>query len=79
MNFIEMSDNRKLAFTKTNYIIMIAGVLLLIIGFYIMTLDKEPYGFGFLGLTLGPIVVMLGFLTQFLAILYKPKAKSEGQ
>lgn len=68
-----MSDKSKFAFQKANYLIMLAGVLTLIIGFFIMGSDGEPYGFGFLGLTLGPIVVMLGFLIQFVAILYKPK------
>ncbi len=57
--------------------IMIAGVVVLVVGFIIMTMDTEPYGFGFLGLTLGPIVVMLGFLMQFVAIMYKPKANSD--
>ena len=71
-----MSEN-KFAFSRINYIIMIAGIVLLAIGFIIMTMDTEPYGFGFLGLTLGPIVVMLGFLSQFIAILYKPKKESE--
>lgn len=72
-----MSEKRKLAFEKSNYMIMIIGVVILITGFVIMTMDTEPYGFGFLGLTLGPIVVMLGFLTQFVAIFYKKKAKQE--
>ncbi len=72
-----MSEKRKLAFSKANYIIMIAGVLILAIGFILMTLDTEPYGFGFLGLTLGPITVMIGFIIQFVAIFYKPKTKSE--
>jgi len=72
-----MTEKRKLAFSKINYFIMIGGVILLALGFFIMTLDKEPYGFGFLGITLGPIIVMLGFLTQFVAIFYKPKAKEE--
>lgn len=67
-----MSDQR-FAFSKRNYIIMIVGVVVLILGFLIMSSDSEPYGFGFLGLTLGPIVVMLGFLIQFIAIFYKPK------
>jgi len=55
---------------------MLAGVLVLILGFFIMSSDSEPYGFGFMGITLGPIVVVLGFLVQFVAIFYKPK-KSE--
>jgi len=67
-----MSDQR-FAFSKKNYIIMIIGIVVLALGFLIMSSDSEPYGFGFLGLTLGPIVVMLGFLIQFIAIFYKPK------
>ncbi len=54
--------------------IMIAGVLVLGLGLFVMTLDDEPYGFGTLGLTVGPIIVMLGFAIEFVAILYKPKA-----
>ena len=68
-----MSNKAKMAFGKKNYQLMIAGVILLILGFAIMSFDKADYGFGFMGLTLGPIVVMLGFATQFFAILYKPK------
>lgn len=71
-----MSNQNKFAFQKANYIIMLVGVLTLVLGFFIMASDSEPYGFGFLGLTLGPIVVMLGFIIEFVAILYKPK-KSE--
>lgn len=70
-----MSDKNKLAFKKINYMIMLAGVIVLILGFFIMTLDTEPYGFGFLGLTLGPLTVLLGFAIEFVAILYKPKSE----
>ncbi len=70
-----MSDSR-FAFSKINYIIMLAGIGLLALGFFVMTLDTEDYGFGFLGLTLGPVTVMLGFIAQFVAILYKPKSQS---
>ena len=68
-----MENKNKLAFKKINYIIMLVGIGLLALGFYIMTLDKEVYGFGIMGLTLGPIIVMLGFLTEFVAIFYKSK------
>jgi hypothetical protein len=63
----------KLVFDKTNYTIMLAGIAVLIIGFFVMTLDKEAYGFGFIGLTLGPLIVAAGFGIQFWAILHKPK------
>lgn len=68
-----MSKNNKLAFTKTNYILMIAGIAVLILGFILMSLDSEPYGFGTLGLTIGPLTVLTGFGIEFFAILHKPK------
>ncbi len=54
---------------------MAIGVILLIVGFTIMALDKDPYGFGFMGITLSPIIVLVGFVTEIFAILYTPKEK----
>jgi hypothetical protein len=62
----------KLPFGKKNYQLMIIGVVTLVVGFVIMSSDSEPHGFGFLGLTLGPIIVMAGFIIEILAILRKP-------
>ena len=63
--------NSGLPFKKTNYIHMLIGLGLIIVGFFIMTLDKEPFGFGFLGITLGPIIAFAGFIYEFYAILKK--------
>lgn len=60
-------------FGAENYRLMIIGVAVILIGFFIMTLDKEEFGFGFLGLTLGPLVVLSGFILEFFAILKTPK------
>lgn len=54
---------------------MIIGLVLLVIGFTTMALDKEPYGFGFLGITLSPLIVLAGFVTEIFAILYTPRQK----
>jgi len=62
----------KLPFGKNNYRYMIIGVITLVIGFIVMSIDSEPYGFGFLGLTLGPIIVVAGFVIEIFAILQKP-------
>jgi uncharacterized membrane protein HdeD (DUF308 family) len=62
----------KLPFGRKNYQLMIIGVLTLVVGFIIMSSDNKPHGFGFLGLTLGPIVVMAGFIIEIVAILRKP-------
>ncbi len=69
-----MSNKNKSTFGRTNYIIMIVGILVLMLGFILMSLDTEPYGFGTLGLTIGPLVVLSGFGIEFFAILHKPKA-----
>ena len=68
-----MNDKELLPFGKKNYILMLTGIGILILGFTLMSLDDQPYGFGFLGITLGPIVVMVGFIVEFFAILSKPK------
>lgn len=65
----------RLPFGKKNYQWMVIGLITLVVGFIIMSLDSEAYGFGFLGLTLGPIVVMVGFVVEIYAILIKPEAK----
>ncbi|HET7178641.1 MAG TPA: DUF3098 domain-containing protein [Terriglobia bacterium] len=62
----------KLPFGKKNYQWMIAGILALVTGFTLMSLDAQPYGFGFLGLTLGPIIVLAGFIIEIFAILHRP-------
>ncbi|MEQ8424534.1 MAG: DUF3098 domain-containing protein [Cyclobacteriaceae bacterium] len=65
----------KLPFTRKNYQLMIIGLLTIATGFTIMSLDSEPYGFGFMGITLSPIVVVAGFIIEIFAILYTPKEK----
>ncbi len=67
----------KLPFGKKNYQLMIVGLVVLTLGFVIMSIDKEPYGFGFLGLTLGPMVAMAGFIIEIFAIVYSPKEEKK--
>lgn len=71
-----MNTPEPLPFGKKNYLLMLVGIALLILGFTMMSLDGEPYGFGALGLTIGPITVMLGFIVEFFAILSKPKPEN---
>ena len=42
--------------------ILLLGIGIMLIGFFVMTFDKEEFGFGFLGLTLGPILVLVGII-----------------
>ena len=68
-----MKNKSNLPFERHNYILMIAGIITIAIGFIIMTIDQQDYGFGFLGLTLGPIIVLIGFIIEFFAIFSKSK------
>jgi len=70
-----MSDNNNLVFGNTNYKLMLLGIAVLISGFVIISMDTAEYGFGVLGLWVGPIVVMSGFVIEFFAIFAKKKAE----
>jgi hypothetical protein len=63
----------KLPFGKKNYQWMIIGLVVIVFGFTFMALDKQQHGFGFMGLTLAPIVVVAGFIIEAFAILHRPK------
>lgn len=68
-------------FDKTNYIIMVAGVVVILLGFLLMSgggtsnhdvFPKEEL-YSFRRITLAPIVVMIGFGIEIFAILKRPK------
>jgi hypothetical protein len=51
--------------------ILVGGILIMFTGFFVMTLDKEPFGFGFLGITLGPLLVLLGVFIPIFSLFNK--------
>ncbi len=63
----------KLPFEKQNYQWMAIGLVIVAIGFAIMAMDKDK--FGWLGISVGPVVVIGGFITEIFAILRTPKQK----
>lgn len=74
------SNEQDLAFGKINYMLMIAGILLLIIGYAMMSGGGSnnphvfnPEIFSFRRITLAPIVVLLGYGLEVLAIVVKAK------
>jgi hypothetical protein len=62
------------AFGPRNYRLMWVGLAVLAAGFITMTLDTADYGEGFLGITLGPILLVLGFVIEFFAIMLRDAA-----
>ncbi|TXK27886.1 DUF3098 domain-containing protein [Pontibacter qinzhouensis] len=68
-----MENKPKLAFGRKNYVLMLAGIAVLALGFIIMTMDDKQYGLGFMGITLGPLIVLAGFVIELFAIMAKDK------
>ncbi len=69
-----------LPFTKKNYILLIIGVVLIAIGFILMTGGGaenpevfNPDIFSFRRITLAPIMILAGFVVEIFAIMIKPK------
>lgn len=67
-------------FDKSNYIMMLAGVLLVVIGFMLMTGGKSPDPNQFNAaeiysttrVTIAPLLILIGFAVEIYAIMKKP-------
>jgi len=71
-------------FKKINYILMVAGIIILFIGYYLLSGGgtDDPAGFSEAifdtrRLYVAPIVLVIGFLVELIAIMYRPKVKAE--
>ena len=76
-------EKKKLPFTKMNYILVIAGVLLIALGMILMigggSSDPDVFNekmFNFQRLTLSPILILLGFVVEIVAIFWKKKTSN---
>ncbi len=69
-------------FSRENYILLIIGLIIIIIGFTLMIGGGSddpnvfnPEIFSFRRITLAPLIVLFGFLFQIYAIMKKPSGK----
>lgn len=69
---------------RENYMFLIIGFVIIVIGFLLMTGGKSddpnvfsPDIFSFRRITLAPIVVLFGFVFEIWAIMKKPKEEKE--
>jgi uncharacterized membrane protein len=76
-------NKRNFVFGKENFIILAVSVLLVIIGFWLMSGAKtteetgfDPAIFNARRIVIAPIVTMAGFILVVWAILKKPKGKT---
>ncbi|MBL0357596.1 MAG: DUF3098 domain-containing protein [Chitinophagaceae bacterium] len=68
-------------FTKDNYIWMLAGIVVMAIGFFLMGGGKSPDPTKFndneiystTRITIAPILIIAGFVIEIFAIMRKPK------
>lgn len=74
------NQTREFAFGKTNYILLLVSVALLLIGFILMAGggSKDPNVFSydlfsFQRLTLSPVLILAGFVVALFAIMKKPR------
>ncbi len=59
-------------FGKSNYTLMIIGIVIIILGFVLMSGTEDI--FSTTKLTAAPILVLLGFVIEVFAIMQKPKS-----
>ena len=78
-------DKRKFAFDKTNFILLAIGMLVVIVGFILMTgpsstpTNFEPDIFSVSRIKVAPVVCLLGFVFMIYAVLRSPKDKGVSQ
>jgi membrane-bound ClpP family serine protease len=74
----------KPTFSKTNYIILLVGTLLIVLGYILMigggSEDPNVFNpaiFDFQRITLAPLVCLAGFVTIVFAIMWRPKESAQ--
>lgn len=74
-------DKRDFAFDKMNFVLLAAGMLIVIIGFLLMTGPSstdtafEPDIFSARRIKVAPIICFIGFVSMIYAVIRKPKDK----
>jgi len=78
----KIKDTSNFALGKENYLLLVIGFAIIILGFVLMIGGKsqdplvfnEEEIFSFRRITLAPIVVLAGFIFEIWAIMKKPKS-----
>jgi len=75
----KMMDKRNFAFGRMNFILLAAGMIVVIIGFLLMSGSGssfegyDPSIFSARRIKVAPVVCLVGFLSMIYAVVYKPK------
>ena len=74
-------DKKDFAFDKVNYLLLAVGMIIVVIGFLLMTGPAstdtafEPDIFSARRTKLAPVVCLFGFVSMIYAVVRKPKEK----
>ena len=74
-------DRRNLAFDRINYILLVVGMVIVVIGFILMSgagSSESAYNpdiFSARRIKVAPVVCLIGFVSMIYAVMRKPKDK----
>ena len=74
-----MMDKKDFAFDKVNYLLLVVGMIIVVIGFLLMTgpasteTGFEPDIFSARRVKVAPVVCLFGFVSMIYAVVRKPK------
>lgn len=74
-------DKRNLAFSRINYILLVVGMAIVVLGFLLMSgsgsteTAYNPDIFSARRIKVAPVVCLIGFVSMIFAVMYKPKDK----
>ena len=76
-------DRKNLAFDRINYILLVVGMMIVVIGFILMSgagSTEEAYNpdiFSARRIKVAPVVCLIGFVSMIYAVMHKPNDKEE--
>ena len=78
-----MMDKRNLAFDRINYILLVVGMAVVVLGFILMSgagsteSAYNPDIFSARRIKVAPVICLIGFVSMIYAVIRKPKEKGE--
>jgi membrane-bound ClpP family serine protease len=76
-------DKRNLAFDRVNYILLVVGMVIIVIGFILMSGDGStdtaynPDIFSARRIKVAPVICLIGFVSMIYAVMRKPKESGD--
>ncbi len=61
----------RMVFARKNYVLLLIGLALIVVGYTLMRVENEVDGF--LSLVVAPLLILGGYLEVIVAILWRPK------